>query len=90
MKIKPIFDRVVLSPVKQENSLGLILPDDETKSVIMEVVALGTSEKPFTVHIGDKVVINTFAGFRWTFEKQTYVLAKETDILAILEEENND
>lgn len=87
MKIKPIFDRVLLKPVLKEKTSGLILPESETQSQLMEVIALGNN-KDFQVHIGDKVLINTFAGSTWTFEKETFVLIKEVDILAIVKEEN--
>ena len=86
MEIKPIFDRVLLKPVLKEKTSGLILPESETQSQMMEVVALGNSND-FQVKIGDKVLINTFAGSTWTFDKQTFVLIKEIDILAIVKEE---
>jgi len=85
MQIKPIFDRVLLRPIQKENSSGLILPESETKSQLMEVVALGNN-KDFQVNIGDKVLINNYAGTTWTFEKETFTLIKEIDILAIVEE----
>lgn len=86
MEIKPIFDRVLLRPVQKETTSGLILPESETKSQLMEVVALGNN-KDFQVTVGDKVLINTFAGSTWTFEKQTFTLIKEIDILAIVKED---
>lgn len=89
MEIKPIYDRVLLRPVKKANSLGLILPEDENKSTIMEVVALGTSPNGFEVNVGDKVLINAFSGFNWTLEDQNFVLVKQTDILAVVKEKNN-
>ncbi len=90
MEIKPIYDRVLLRPVKKTNSLGLILPEDENKSTLMEVVALGTSPNGFEVKVGDKVLINSFSGFNWTLEDQNFVLVKQTDILAVVKENNND
>lgn len=90
MKIKPIFDRVLLRPVKKQNSLGLILPDEENKSTLMEVVAVGNDEKGFVVNIGDKVLINTFSGFAWTLDKETFLLVKQTDILAVVKEDEDD
>lgn len=86
MQIKPIFDRVLLRPIQKDNSSGLILPESETKSQLMEVIALGNN-KNFQVKIGDKVLMNSFAGSTWTFGKETYVLIKEIDILAVVEEE---
>lgn len=90
MEIKPIYDRVLLRPVKTQNTLGLILPENDSKSTIMEVVALGDSPKGFVVTKGDKVLLNSYAGYTWTHENDTYVLAKETDILAIIKENEND
>lgn len=90
MEIKPIYDRVLLRPVKTQNSLGLIIPESDTKSTLMEVMALGNSPKGFVVSIGDKVLINSYAGYTWTHQNDTYVLVKETDILAIIKEDKND
>ena len=86
MEIKPIFDRVLLRPIKKEISSGIILPESETKSQLMEVIALGNKEN-FQVKIGDKVLINSFAGSTWTFDKEEFTLIKEIDILAIVKEE---
>lgn len=86
MKIKPIYDRVLLRPIQKETTSGLILPESETKSQLMEVIALGNSND-FQVKIGDKVLINSFAGSTWIFEKQTFTLIKEIDILAIVKED---
>lgn len=90
MKIKPIYDRVLLRPVKTQNSLGLIIPESDTKSTLMEVVGLGESPKGFAVNLGDKVLINSYAGYVWTHENETYILVKETDILAIIKENENE
>lgn len=93
MKLKPLFDRVVLKSTKleEEKPSQIITEIDENKSDIGEVIELGTGGKldgeeiKFQVKVGDKVLYNKFATSEFTYKKDTYILLKQVDIIAIIE-----
>ena len=91
MKLKPLFDRVVVVPIpeKEEKIGNIILPEIAKKPEISEVVALGVGEVDgkkyeFEVKVGDKVIFNKFAGREFKINGEVYTIIKEKDILAIL------
>ena len=91
MKIKPLFDRVVVKaiPEKTEKIGNIILPEIAKKPEISEVVALGMGEVDgkkyeFEVKVGDKVVFNKFAGSEFKIDGETYTIIKEKDLLGII------
>ncbi|MBQ7885025.1 MAG: co-chaperone GroES [Clostridia bacterium] len=93
MKIKPLFDRVVLKIEKEQttNVGGIFLPDmSKEKSQIATVVALGEGglvdgkETKMQVAIGDKVLFSKFAGTEFKYNGEDLLIIKQTDILAII------
>ena len=93
MKIKPLFDRLVLKPIIEKNTnSSIVLPDNaEEKPIKAEVVELGTGgilngEKiEFKVNIGDKVLYNKYAGNEFNLNGEEFILIKQIDILAIVD-----
>ena len=94
MKIKPLFDRVVLSPLdsEKETKSGILLPTvAQEKSQLATVVAIGTGENTegkqigMQVKVGDKVLYGKYSGTEITIEEQKYVVVCQLDILAIIE-----
>ena len=84
MKIKPLFDRVLLKTVQEKSKSTILLPKSATKSYLSEVVAVG--DDVGAINIGDKVLINKFAGSEFDIDNETFILIKECDILAVMEE----
>lgn len=94
MKIKPIFDRVVLLPkeAEKETQSGIILPTaSQEKSQIATVVAVGQggtidgSKVEMQVEVGQEVLYTKYSGTECTFDGKKYIVIKQSDILAILE-----
>lgn len=94
MKIKPLFDRVVLLPLENENETkgGILLPmASQEKSQFAKVVAVGSGENfegknvGMQVKEGDKVLIGKFSGTEITVDEVKYIVIRQTDILAILD-----
>ena len=91
MKIKPLFDRVLLKPIKEpELSHGLAIPiSAEDKPYFAEVVAVGEpidiegKHTKIMVHVGDKVLYTKYGGMNITIGTDEYVIIKQQDILAI-------
>lgn len=90
MKVKPVGNRVLVRKIEEEERRtpgGIVLPESvkDEKAIRGEVVALGTSEK-FEVKEGDKVLISAYAGTEIRIGEEQYLLVKNPDILATLEE----
>lgn len=92
MKIKPLFDRVVVKPIKEKNDKigSIILPESSKQPEISEVVALGTGDVDgeaynFEVKIGDRVVFNKYSGCEFVIDNEVHIIIKEKDILGIIE-----
>lgn len=94
MKIKPIFDRVVLLPkeAEKETKSGIILPTaSQEKSQIATVVAVGKGgivdgEKvTMEVEVGQEVLYTKYSGTEFKLDGVKYIVIKQTDILAVLE-----
>lgn len=92
MKLKPLFDRVVVKalPIKNEKIGSIILPEITKQPEISEVVALGTGkvdgkDVEFELKLGDHVIFNKFNGNEFKIGNETFTIIKEKDILAILE-----
>jgi chaperonin GroES len=95
MEIKPLGDRVLIKPVKEEDitSFGLVLPDTIDKDKKMEgiVTAIGPGKMldsgertKMTVSPGDTVLFKSWGGDIVEFESQIYKIIAQEDILAII------
>lgn len=93
-KIRPLGDRVLVKPVKEEEVKkgGIIIPDTaKEKPSEGEVVALGTGklndkgEKiPFVVKVGDRVLHSKYGGTEVKLDDQDYLIMREEDILGVI------
>jgi len=96
MKLKPLYDRVVVKKVEieQKTAGGIILPDTaKEESQIGEVVAVGEGRLledgkvvPLKVKEGDKVLFSKYAGNEVKIDGEELLVIREEDILAIVEE----
>jgi len=94
VKLKPLGDRVVLKPVKDEEKTkgGIVLPDTaKEKPQKGEVVAVGSGrvlengeKAPLEVRVGDRVIFSKYAGTELKIEGEEYLIVYERDILAVL------
>lgn len=94
MKIKPLFDRVVLLPKENETETkgGIILPTAaQEKSQMASVVAVGEGGEidgkkvAMQVKVGDKVLYAKYSGTEITVDDKKYVVVRQNDILAVIE-----
>lgn len=93
--IKPLYDNVVLKTIKYQESTksGLILTTEEKDHPsIGEVIAVGPGRYedgntvPLNVSVGDKVIFKQYSTTEISLNDASYLLLKETDILAKIEE----
>ena len=95
MNIKPLYDRVIIKPLKQKNKTGggLMLPEiAEEKSQIGTVIAVGDGgsldgkEQKIQVKSGDKILYSKFAGTEIKVDEESLIIVRQTDVLAVLED----
>ncbi len=91
MKIKPLADRVLIEPISSEEMTksGIILPDtaDKEKPEQGKVIEVGPGRgnKAMNVKKGDIVLFTKYGPNEIKIDNKEYLIAKEEDILAILE-----
>ena len=77
--------------VSQNSAAGVLTNVDKEKSQIAEVVAVGLGGNvegnniEMDVKVGDKVIINKYAGTEIKYEGEDLIIVKQNDILAIVE-----
>ena len=94
IKLVPLGDRVVLKRAEAEKKTagGIVLPDSATdKPQRGEVIAAGEGHVKnnglrvgLTVKAGDEVIFSSYAGDEFKVGDQTYLLMRESDILAVV------
>ena len=89
MNIKPLADRVLVKPAAAEVKTvsGIIIPDSaKEKPLKGEVVATGngTKDEEMVVKKGDNVLYGKYAGTEIELEGTTYLIMRQSDILAII------
>lgn len=94
MKLKPLFDRVVLEPLENEKETkgGIILPTAaQEKSQLAKVVAVGNGlnldgkSVEMQVKEGDTVLYGKYTGTEVNLDDKKCVVVRQTDILAVIE-----
>ena len=94
MTLKPFSDRVVIKMVETEETTksGIVLPGNaKEKPQMAEVIAVGPGgivdgkEVKMYVEVGDKVIINKYAGTEVKLENDEYTIVKQSDVLAKVE-----
>ena len=93
--IKPLFDNVLVKPLKAETQTagGIYLPENvKEKPQVGEVMATGTGVYddngkliPMVVKVGDKVMFTKWGGNEVKVGNDEWKLVKQTDILAIVD-----
>ncbi len=90
MNVKPLADKVLLTPVEAEETTAsglFIAASAQEKPEFMNVAAVGpgTDENPMTVSVGDKVIITKYSGTEVKVDGVEYTIASVKDILAVIE-----
>ena len=94
MKLRPLFDKVVVKEFeqKEESFGGIFLPTSaQEKQEMAVVVAVGEGgvidgkQVDMIVKVGDKVLYSKYAGSEFTIDGQKVTIIRQSDILAIVE-----
>ena len=99
MNLKPLFDRVVIKPCKNQTqtNLGLVLPEtsqERPQTGVVVAVGDGTDFEyqncEMKVSIGDKVVFSKYAGIELKLDGEVFVVLRQIDIIGVVyDRENN-
>ena len=93
MKIKPLYDRVLIETDEEENvtKFGIVLPEtSQERPQTGEVVAVGDGDNidfdktEMKVAVGDKVIFNRFAGVDLKLENKKYIVIRQIDIIGVI------
>lgn len=94
MKIRPLFDRVVIKSceVEETTKSGLILTGNaKEKPQMAEVIAVGPGgvvdgkDVTMSLNVGDKVIYSKYAGNEVKLDGEEYIIVRQSDILAVVE-----
>ena len=96
MKIKPLSDHILIEPIGEEEKTktGILLPEtaERERPEQGKVIAVGPGRKtssgkiiPLEVKVGDKILFTKYGPNEIKINDKEYLIAKEEDILAILE-----
>jgi chaperonin GroES len=96
MNIKPLADYVLIEPIKEEEKTesGILLPQtaEKEKPEQGKIIAVGPGKKnkdnqiiPLEVKVGQKILFTKYGPNEIKIDDKKYLIAKEEDILAIIE-----
>ena len=95
MNIKPLSDKVVVKKLEaqEKTKSGIILSAGaQQKPSYAEVIAVGPggivdgNEVKMQVSVGQKVIIRDYAGTTVNIEDEEYIIVRQDDIVAIVED----
>ena len=94
MKVKPLFDKVVVEAVETEERTGsgFILPTaSQEKQQMAKIIAVGPGgfvdgkEIVMQVKVGDTILYSKYAGSEFKVDGKELTIIRQSDILAIVE-----
>jgi chaperonin GroES len=98
MKIRPLYDRVVVKRVEDKETAmqgGLYIPDSaKEKPQEGEVVAIGKGKRledgkvvAVDVQVGDRILFGKYSGSDIKLDGEEYMIMREDEILGILDKQ---
>ncbi len=94
MKIRPLFDRIVIEPIDSEEKTKsgiVLLAKDQEKPQIARVVAVGPGgnvdgkDVVMQLKVGDKVLYSKYAGSEFKIDGKEVTIMRQSDVLAVVE-----
>ncbi|MDA1120673.1 MAG: co-chaperone GroES [Bacteroidetes bacterium] len=89
VNFKPNEDRVLVLPAEAEEKTasGIIIPDtakEKPQEGAVVAVGGGTTEKPVTVKVGDRILYGKYSGTEITINGQEYLIMRNSDIFGTI------
>jgi chaperonin GroES len=95
MKLRPLGDKVVLKFLEAEEKTkgGIILASSaQEKPQVAEIIAVGPGgvvdgkDIKMELKVGDKVILNKYAGTEVKLDEEKYTVCRQSDVLAVVED----
>ena len=96
MKIRPLYDRIVVKRIEQGEELqgGLFIPDSaKEKPQEGEVVAVGKGKRledgkvvPLDVQVGNRILFGKYSGSEIKVDGEEFLIMREDDVLGVIED----
>jgi chaperonin GroES len=94
MKIRPLYDRIVVKRIDQQEQMqgGLYIPDSaKEKPQEGEVVAVGKGKRledgkliPLDVEVGDRILFGKYSGSDIKLDGEELLIMREDEVLGVL------
>ena len=94
MKIRPLYDRIIVKRIEAETTTksGLIIPDTaKEKPIEGEVVAVGNGKvlddgnvRALEVKAGDRILFGKYSGTEIKIDGEERLIVREDDILGVI------
>lgn len=94
MKIKPLFDRIVIESMNSEDKTKsgiVLLAKDQEKPQMAKVIAVGPGglidgkDIVMQLKVGDKILYSKYAGSEFKIDGKDVTIMRQSDVLAIVE-----
>lgn len=96
MKLKPLADRVVVKPLREDEvtKSGIVIPDtvEKERPEKGEILAVGPGRllengerRPVAVQVGDVVLFKKYSPDEFKLDGEDYLLLEESDLIGLLE-----
>ena len=95
MKIRPLYDRIVVKRVEEKEQMhgGLYIPDTaKEKPQEGEVVSVGKGKRledgkvvPLDVQVGDHILFGKYSGSDIKLDGEEFLIMREDEVLGILD-----
>ena len=95
MKIRPLFDRIVIEPIDTEEKTKsgiVLLAKDQEKPQMAKVIAVGPGgnvdgkEVVMELKVGDQVIYSKYAGSEFKIDGKEVTIMRQSDVLAVVED----
>ncbi len=98
MNIRPLYDRIVVKRIEEQEQVqgGIIIPDTaKEKPQQGEVVAVGRGKRlengtlvPLDLKVGDRVLFGKYSGNEIKLDGVEYLIMREDEVLGVIEGES--
>ena len=95
MNIRPLYDRIVVKRIEEQEQKigGLFIPDSaKEKPQEGEVVAVGKGKRledgkviPLDVQVGDRILFGKYSGSDIKLDQDEFLIMREDEVLGILD-----
>ena len=95
MKIRPLYDRIVVKRIEEQETVrgGIIIPDSaKEKPQEGEVIAVGNGKRledgklvPLDVKAGDRILFGKYSGSDIKLDGEEYMIMREDEVLGVLD-----